>query len=303
MPTSVQDDKNRDKKLISIIVCSINEKKFASVSKNLGDRLEGEAYEIIGIHDAKSLCEGYNRGAEESTGSILIFCHDDIEIVSPDFSKKIRKYLQHYDMVGVAGTSRLANFNWMLSGQPYIHGVVTQIAPNTNELVILVFGADQPVSENIQALDGLFIAMKRRVWEEIRFDEKTFDAFHGYDVDFSFSAYLAGFRLAICNDIGIIHQSVGAYGDDWYVYQDRFMRKHQGSLHGGEVAPPERGAIHVANREEILEMLNPGILQRVTNDIRALAAQQIAAPKRPPVCPAQKKHFWARLTGLWSSKG
>ena len=35
----------------------------------------------------------------------------------------------------------------------------------------------------------------------------TFDGFHHYDLDFSYSAYRAGFRLAVVNDICIYHAS------------------------------------------------------------------------------------------------
>lgn len=292
--------------MISVIICSIDERKFAAVSQNFASLLSGEPYEIIGIHDAKSLCEGYNRGACQSSGSILIFCHDDIEIVSHDFKYKLRSHLEEYDVVGVAGTSRLAGFNWMLSGQPHIHGVVTQIEPGTGDFVILIFGADQPVCKNIQAIDGLFLAMNRQVWEQIRFDEITFDGFHGYDLDFTFSAFLAGFHLVVCNDIAIIHQSIGACDDSWCEYQERFIKKYRAYLFMGETGLPEKGAIRLAGRDEILEMLQPHILHRVTKDIRGLAETKIAAKQsatvRKSAPPIPKGSFWGRLRDAWRSK-
>jgi hypothetical protein len=36
--------------------------------------------EIIGIHDARSLADGYNRGIAQSRGEHIILSHDDIEI-------------------------------------------------------------------------------------------------------------------------------------------------------------------------------------------------------------------------------
>lgn len=235
MPISAQNNRNPENKLISIVVCSIDENKFTSVSKNFANRLEGEPYEIIGIHDAKSLCEGYNRGARQSSGAILIFCHDDIEIVSPDFNRKIRNHLEHYDMIGVAGTSRLANFEWSLSGQPHIHGVVTHVDQSTNGYVLVVLGAEEPLTGGIEALDGLFIATKKEVWENVRFDEETFDGFHGYDLDFTFAAHLAGFRIAVCSDIGIIHQSIGKHDDNWHKYRSQFMDKYRAHIYRGEI--------------------------------------------------------------------
>ncbi len=62
---------------ITIIICSIDADKYARVTRNLSERLAGQAYEIIGIHDARSLAEGYNRGVRRSRGDLLIFSHDD----------------------------------------------------------------------------------------------------------------------------------------------------------------------------------------------------------------------------------
>lgn len=292
--------------MISIIICSIDERKFAAVSQNFASLLSGEPYEIIGIHDAKSLCEGYNRGARQSSGSILIFCHDDIEILTPDFKEKIRSHLRQCDVVGVAGTSRLTNLAWMAAGQPDIHGVVSYRDQGTNGFYVLVYGAECTVVERIQALDGLFMAVNRMVWEKTQFDEKTFDGFHGYDIDFTFSAFLSGFQLIVANDIAMIHQSIGKHGNEWYDYQARFLRKHQGRLNAGEGFPMERGVIGVENREEILEMMQPHILQRVTKDIRGLAEAKIAAKQpasvRKSAQPIQKGSFWGRLRDAWRSK-
>lgn len=294
---SPQDNRAIGEKLISVIICSIDETKFAAVSNNLVERLKGEPYEIIRIHDAKSLCEGYNRGARQSSGSILIFCHDDIEIVSPDFSHKIRSHLERYDMIGVAGTSRLANFEWSLSGHPHIHGVVTHIDRSTNRYVMVVLGAEEPLTANVEALDGLFIATNKQVWEKIPFDEKTFDGFHGYDLDFSYTAYLSGYRIAVCSDIGIIHQSIGRHDDNWYIYRTRFMEKHRKHIYRGEVGRRELGAIYIENQDEILEMMQPHILRHVTADIRALAARK----GQKATHPSSKERFWRRLTG-WLAK-
>lgn len=291
--------------LISIVICSVDEKKFAAVSRNLAECFQGEAHEIIGIHDAQSLCEGYNRGARQSSGAILIFCHDDIEIVSPDFKDKIHRHLANYDIVGVAGCTRLNGLAWMSVGQPHIHGVVSYPEQGTTEFYVLVYGAEKIIVEDIQALDGLFIAMNRMVWETRGFDEKTFDGFHGYDVDFTYSAYLSGFRLAVCNDIAIIHQSIGAHGNDWYKYRERFLDKYQGKLSAEPAAPAKRGAISVQSRKEILEMMQPHILGRITNDIRALAEKEGLANKVADsgiTHPFPTEGLWKRLLGSWRKK-
>ena len=221
--------------MLSIIICSINPEKFELVSKNYAELLGDAPFEIIGIHDAQSLCEGYNRGIIQSRGDILIFCHDDIEIISPDFYPRLRQYLQVYDVVGCAGTSHLVASNWGYAGDPYLHGTVAYPVTGNewpgNRFDLSVWGEiNSVVVEGIQALDGFFFAVTRRVVNEIRFDEQNFDGFHIYDTDFTFAAYLAGFKLAVCNDILIAHQSRGNYCEKYAAFSARFMEKYQGRL-------------------------------------------------------------------------
>ena len=220
--------------MISVIMCSINPAKFAAVSKNLADRMADAPFEIIGIHDARSLAEGYNRGIAQSSGDILIFCHDDIEIITPDFDVRIRQYLEANDVVGCAGTSCLIDSNWIYAGDPFVHGVVAYPADDAwpaNRFDLVVWGGlNSATITGVQALDGFFMATNRRVVETIRFDESSFDGFHVYDTDFTFAAHLAGYKVAVCKDILIAHQSRGNFGEAYAAYAAKFMQKYRGRL-------------------------------------------------------------------------
>ncbi len=50
--------------MISVIVCSIDDKKFGAVDYTYRKLLsaDGHECEVIRIPDARSMCEGYNRG-------------------------------------------------------------------------------------------------------------------------------------------------------------------------------------------------------------------------------------------------
>jgi hypothetical protein len=67
---------------LSIVICSIDARKFERVSQNYRQRFAGRDVEIVGIHDARSLAEGYNRGIARSRGERVILSHDDIEILT-----------------------------------------------------------------------------------------------------------------------------------------------------------------------------------------------------------------------------
>jgi GT2 family glycosyltransferase len=227
-------DELKKNPLISVIICSIDSGKYDAVCANLRERLVDVTYEIIGIHDAKSLSEGYNRGIDRSQGDILIFCHDDIEIISPSFSSLLREHLLTFDVIGCAGTVRLTDSKWVSSGDPYVHGVVAcpvgRTWPAERFDVWLWGGVELTQIADIQALDGFFMAARRHVVDSVRFDEKLFDGFHLYDTDFSYAAFSRGFELAVCKDILIAHQSGGNFGDVYKTYADRFREKYKESL-------------------------------------------------------------------------
>ena len=54
----------------------------------------------------------------------------------------------------------------------------------------------------------------------------AFDGFHGYDLDFSFRAHLAGFRVGVATDLLFLHQSRGKFDAAWEHYGERLMEKH-----------------------------------------------------------------------------
>ncbi|MEO5349913.1 MAG: glycosyltransferase [Magnetococcus sp. YQC-3] len=216
-----------DDRLLSVIICSIDRGKEERVVAMYQRLLAGLRTEFICIRDARSLSEGYNRGIDESSGAILLFSHDDVDVLSPNFAEYLLLHLARFDLVGVAGTSRLVDGSWVSSGWPWTHGMVVQPLPQHACYALNLYNTRPGFTPGIQAMDGLFLAVNRRVVEQIRFDAERFDGFHHYDLDFTFSAWRAGFSLAVCNDFLFLHESSGVYDDRWLLYRDRFHAKHQ----------------------------------------------------------------------------
>lgn len=214
---------------ISVIICSVVAEKFAAVCANYRARLAGLDFEIIGIHDAKSLCEGYNRGARKARGEVLVFSHDDIEIVSPDFAARLLGHLQQHDLVGVAGTTLLVDASWTAAGWPHAHGHIARRDAPDNYTCYVVGVHGERVAQ-VRAVDGALFAIRRRVLDTLEFDEDSFDGWHMYDVDFSFAAYLAGYSCAVCNDIVLLHESGGRIDAAWQAAAERFRKKYAGRL-------------------------------------------------------------------------
>jgi len=243
--------------VISVVICSVDERKFSAVCENYRHILDGEPMEIIGIHDAKSMCEGYNRGFSQSRGDVLIFCHDDIEIIAPDFSRKLRAHLERFDVLGVAGTTRLVGPKWAQAGPPYVFGQIAHIDEAQGCYYVLIWNAALPAHGSMQALDGVFLCVKRPVVARIPFDEETFRGFHMYDLDFSYRAFRAGFRLAVCNDLPLIHasQARGFEDDQWQKEAERFVRKHSETLAPDPSRQWQGAVVRVDSKEQLLEVL------------------------------------------------
>jgi tetratricopeptide (TPR) repeat protein/GT2 family glycosyltransferase len=273
-----------DHPLISIIICSIDPRKFEAITAHYAHLLAGERHEIIGIHDAKSLCEGYNRGARRAAGNIIVFSHDDIEILTPDFALRLKRHLASHHVVGACGASRLVSGYWMGVSWPYMHGLVAHHYPEDLDdqekagkfrvMVLDTLGDD--ATGLMQVLDGMFIAARREVVERCPFDEERFDGFHMYDLDFTFSAYLAGYDVAVFRDITMVHYTYASspgYVEAFDRYRARFEQKHH----------HEFSAATLEGRRFVPVLFDSKLdVQRFCNELLAFRRNALAAPQAAP---------------------
>lgn len=240
--------------LLSFIICSIDPLRFAAIRANLEERLAGRPWELIRIGDARSLAEGYNRGLAQSRGEFVVFCHDDIELLQADAIERLLAGLQRYDVLGVAGTTCLRDSHWISAGTPHIHGQVVQ-PDGQGGWVLNVFcrHAEGAHAEPVQALDGLFIAARRAVALALGFDAVRFDGFHLYDLDFSFRAHLAGYRVGVAHDLLIHHQSTGNKDEAWRRLGVRFEEHFAAQLASQPAAPPAVYQVRLADRQHAVQ--------------------------------------------------
>ena len=245
--------------MTSFIICSIDAAKFSAVSRDIAERMADEPHEIIGVHDAKSMCEGYNRAVPRARGDVIVFCHDDVEILSPDFRQKLSGHMSRFDVAGVAGTRRVIGGIWSFAGPPYLFGQVAEPESKGNGFLVALFGTPQPAIDKIQALDGLFIAVRRDVLGKVRWDEATFGGWHGYDTDFTFSAHLAGFRVGVMADIALLHASAGHLTPEWQNSMELFRRKHARNIHPMPPRQYRMCQVHARTKAEALEIMNAAV--------------------------------------------
>ncbi|MBF0375286.1 MAG: glycosyltransferase, partial [Alphaproteobacteria bacterium] len=249
---------------VSLVICSIDDAKWRAASAMYERLLDGWPHEIIGLHDARSLSEAYNRGMARARGDVIVFSHDDVAFLTDDVFDRLWPHLDTVDLVGVAGTTRVAGPSWIQGGWRTMRGQVATPDRGGDGLRIDVYGVDGPLTTGIQALDGLFIACRREAALAVRFDEATFDGFHLYDTDFGWRAHRAGFRLGVANDLPVLHSSRGTLGEAWRVHANRFLAKHAAEGFVGTFAENPLRAVTLKDGDQV---------RRFCDAILALAAE------------------------------
>jgi hypothetical protein len=216
----------------SILMAGRDSKRRAIATAHLTERFASHGFELFYINDPPSFAAAYNAAVGQAASEIIVLIHDDAQILNADAPERILSHLASFDLIGIAGTTRLVNGVWSRAGQPYIFGQVANPppAPVRDGYNLCVFGGITAIVGDIQAIDGVFIAGRRSAFQQSPFDEEIFDGFHLYDTDFSFRAYRAGLKLGVANDIHLFHQSVGNYDAVWRDHHERFLRKFAGQL-------------------------------------------------------------------------
>ncbi len=210
----------------SIVICSIDDAKHARATALYERLYQNIPHEIIVIRDARSLAEAYNRAIAASAGEIVVLSHDDIDILASDFAARLQNHLQEeYDIVGVIGATKMTGPAWGWSGHPHLRGWITHHDYATNEWFVDVV-SPQCVVGNMTVLDGVFLAANRAVFDVVQFDAEMFDGFHLYDIDWSYRAAMAGFRLGVAGDLLLVHESRGRFDPAWERYAERLCAKH-----------------------------------------------------------------------------
>jgi hypothetical protein len=207
----------------SIIVCSVDPARLASMQASFRSALAGREHEFVVIRDARSLSEGYQRAALAARHDLLVFSHDDVEIASPRAFDVLEEVLKRHAIVGLAGSDRARGPAAAWAGHPHLFGGVAY--PAGGAFKATVYSLATGTIAGMQVLDGLFFAARRDVALATGFDAQAFDGFHFYDLDFVYRAHRAGHSVAVTTGILAIHASEGSFDDAWRRYAERFLRK------------------------------------------------------------------------------
>ncbi|HLV31045.1 MAG TPA: glycosyltransferase [Chitinispirillaceae bacterium] len=220
--------------MISIIVCSRKNPSWNFHQRNIAKTI-GTPFEYLRIdnrNNTYNLCSAYNAGVRNASGNILVFMHEDVFFMEENWGKVLESKFNDpaTGLVGVAGTQYIFPDNpaWVLAGRPFIRGHVIHELNNGSVYNLTVFNQDRSDSE-VVAVDGLFFAIRKSLFEKIQFDEITFDGFHFYDLDICMQIRKTH-RLIVTWDILVKHLSGGSFDASWKKYASHFLTKYKDIL-------------------------------------------------------------------------
>ncbi|MCE7038816.1 glycosyltransferase [Dyadobacter sp. CY312] len=211
--------------MISIIICSANEQDLKAVSQNISETI-GVVHEIIAIDNSdgkKGICEIYNIGARKAQYDVMCFMHEDIEMVSQDWGRKLIEIFEmnpKIGLVGVAGggyksvvPSSWYNADLESNGAFYcnlIQGFKYSRKPEFHDY-------RNPRNQQLSlvaCIDGCWMCTRKSISEKYPFDSDLLQSFHGYDLDFSL-AVSQEYNVAVTYEILLRHFSEGKFDDGW----------------------------------------------------------------------------------------
>lgn len=169
---------------ISLIMCCKSPKGFGERYKRTSEDLD--FVPMIGMN---SMAEGYNLGAKKAKADILVFTHDDVEIQwdKSKWEKLINQLkLENSGIAGVVGYRQIDGRHWL----PIQFGSGACMHSEGTEEWLSTFG---DFGETI-ILDGIFLAMTRKVFDDIGGFDEDYPGWHFYDIDISFRAHMKGYK-------------------------------------------------------------------------------------------------------------
>ncbi|MDQ2701032.1 MAG: glycosyltransferase family protein [Actinomycetota bacterium] len=258
--------------------------------------------QVLSFASSGTLFRSYNlildQAAKIKDLEFLVLIHQDAEIIDPDFIQKIRDQMKDPDvaLVGCAGSVGVRSIAWW-------EGAVTwaSFEHHYEELgggripALTWLATETPSYANlgeVDMIDGFVIGFTPWAIQNLRFDEITGGALHGYDFDISHQARDKGKKVVTADLKVIHHHSIELISDldTWVNAHIAFAKKWEHMLpapEGGseDHAWEERARRAEAEASAARTMAGAGHLinesmERELNELKASKSWKVTKPMR-----------------------
>ncbi len=229
--------------MISIIVSSYKKEYFSQFEQNINETI-GIPYEIIKIDNPglMGLCEAYNKGTQLAKYDILCFSHEDINIKTVNWGKKVIEQFNDKS-IGLLGVAGSKHKTYMSSGWDFAGDEnkiincfnLIQCFKNSNRNTLHSYqNPDKQSASNVVVIDGVWFCTRRKICIELPFDQNTFTGFHCYDIDFSLQVFLH-YKVMVTYEVLLEHFSEGNFDKTWLLETFKLHNKWKMKLPVGSI--------------------------------------------------------------------
>lgn len=220
--------------MISIIVCSINNKYFEQLKKSIEDTIGDIPYEIIRIDNNKeklSITKAYNLGISKSNYNYLVFVHEDVLFHTNNWGTLLVNIFERDKEMGLLGVSgakyksKFPSAGWHTKDE-LLNINIYQHYNNGNKPAIDLKGFASDI-EDVVVIDGVFMVLDKS--KGIVFNEKI-NGFHCYDLAISLDVLKSKYKVKVTNQILIEHLSIGNANVSFIESILRFHRLYKNQL-------------------------------------------------------------------------
>lgn len=200
--------------MLSIIISTYKPNLLRVFINNISLTIGDIEYEILPIQNPgiMSICEAYNKGAEQAQYENLLFIHEDVEFATQNWGAELVETLkqQNIGCVGVAGSTYTPNvpFSWWSYPANDFRNII-----QCNRKGEIKFIKSISSDKIVTSIDGVFISCRKEIYEKYRFNT-AISGFHCYDIDFS-NRVSHQFENLVTSKILIKHYSEGSTNKDW----------------------------------------------------------------------------------------
>jgi GT2 family glycosyltransferase len=166
----------------------------------------------------RSASHALNYGGSLAKGKYIMFVHQDVELEGDSWledAEKVLDSLRDLGIAGVVGMSEKGKTN-RERGRGYIN--------DGGEMWLWSNPVHQP--EDVQTLDECLLIVPKSVFEKLQFDERTFDGWHCYGIDYCLCVREIGLKAYVI-PFFIYHRTSRSNVKDLLKYQKRLYRKHR----------------------------------------------------------------------------
>lgn len=230
------------------------------------ERSCGPGVTVLQRRNQRSIYAAYNSILDEAAQiddlTSLVLLHDDTEIRDERLGQKLDALFADgsVGLVGAIGARGVTSLAWWEAdrrGRLSWDGVAPGEGGRVED-----FGAE---TADVDSIDGLFMALSPWAVTSVRFDERRYRGFHGYDVDYSFEVRSQG-RRVIVSDFDLHHHNepTGHFDDRLGFLRNDIRWQAKWGFHPRSTQAPRLAALAITANASSVRRRARGLLGRTS---------------------------------------